>query len=387
MLLDAIIFDWSGTLSDDRRSVYAANTKMCVRWNIVQQAFEEWANGASMTPVGWFRARGVTASDDEIYAVYKEAFQETLNDGIRPQVYCDAQKTLSTLRASGIRTAVVSSHPTRFLTQEADEYSLVSLIELLHGDARDKVTALKEVCAALGVLPARCMYIGDTIYDVRSARQAGLVTGAVSTGYHTREALMAERPDHLFSHLSDVLVLIMNEHRPKVGIGVIIQKDGKLLMGQRRGAHGADTWCPPGGHLEFGETWESCARRETREEAGSKSRTSALLVSWIIIPLTRTRITSQSLCELIGPVESQSSASLTNVLAGNGLHGKRFRIHDFHLSRVFCDRAIIRLLFNTINWCATKLSRSSKSAAAQQIPTQPIRSSTQCVCALNLVRR
>ena len=66
MLLDAIIFDWSGTLSDDRRSVYAANTKMCVRWNIVQQAFEEWANGASMTPVGWFRARGVTASDDEI---------------------------------------------------------------------------------------------------------------------------------------------------------------------------------------------------------------------------------------------------------------------------------------------------------------------------------
>lgn len=57
-------------------------------------------------------------------------------------------------------------------------------------------------------------------------------------------------------------------NRPKVGTGVFILKDGKVLMGLRKGAHGEGTWCPPGGHLEFGETWEECVRRETREEAG-----------------------------------------------------------------------------------------------------------------------
>lgn len=60
----------------------------------------------------------------------------------------------------------------------------------------------------------------------------------------------------------------MNHERPKVGTAVIIVKDGKVLFGKRQGSHGADTWCPPGGHLEFGESWEQCVRRETMEEAG-----------------------------------------------------------------------------------------------------------------------
>ncbi len=56
--------------------------------------------------------------------------------------------------------------------------------------------------------------------------------------------------------------------RPKVGIAALICKDGKFLLGRRKNAHGAGTWAPPGGHLEFGETPQSCALRETFEETG-----------------------------------------------------------------------------------------------------------------------
>jgi len=54
--------------------------------------------------------------------------------------------------------------------------------------------------------------------------------------------------------------------RPKVGIGVIINKDDKILLGKRINAHGEGTWSFPGGHLEFGESWEECAKREVLEE-------------------------------------------------------------------------------------------------------------------------
>ncbi|HEU5357581.1 MAG TPA: NUDIX domain-containing protein, partial [Gemmatimonadales bacterium] len=50
--------------------------------------------------------------------------------------------------------------------------------------------------------------------------------------------------------------------RPQLGVGVLILREGKLLLGQRRGSHGAGTWAPPGGHLDSGESVEQCACRE-----------------------------------------------------------------------------------------------------------------------------
>jgi len=56
--------------------------------------------------------------------------------------------------------------------------------------------------------------------------------------------------------------------QPQVGVGVLVIRDGRVLLGQRRGSHGAGSWAPPGGHLEFAESVEACARREVREETG-----------------------------------------------------------------------------------------------------------------------
>ncbi len=55
---------------------------------------------------------------------------------------------------------------------------------------------------------------------------------------------------------------------PRIGVGVIVQRAGRVLLGERLGAHGAGTWALPGGHLEFGETPADCARREVLEETG-----------------------------------------------------------------------------------------------------------------------
>ncbi|TSC62841.1 MAG: 7,8-dihydro-8-oxoguanine triphosphatase [Parcubacteria group bacterium Athens0416_74] len=58
--------------------------------------------------------------------------------------------------------------------------------------------------------------------------------------------------------------------RPKVGLGVYIVKDGKVLFCQRhdQNKHAAGSWAPPGGHLEMNESWEECAAREALEETG-----------------------------------------------------------------------------------------------------------------------
>lgn len=58
-------------------------------------------------------------------------------------------------------------------------------------------------------------------------------------------------------------------NHPKIGIGVLIfNEDNQLLLGERKNSHGACSWAPAGGHLEFGETFEQCAMREVKEETG-----------------------------------------------------------------------------------------------------------------------
>ena len=54
----------------------------------------------------------------------------------------------------------------------------------------------------------------------------------------------------------------------RVGVAAVVLREGRILLGERIGSHGAHTWATPGGHLEMGEGIEECARRETLEETG-----------------------------------------------------------------------------------------------------------------------
>lgn len=86
----------------------------------------------------------------------------------------------------------------------------------------------------------------------------------------------------------------MPSQSPNVRVGVaalVVNPDGKILVGSRKGSHGSgETETPsssiilgrdrppanaqtgtiqlPGGHLEFGEDITTCAARETLEETG-----------------------------------------------------------------------------------------------------------------------
>lgn len=70
----------------------------------------------------------------------------------------------------------------------------------------------------------------------------------------------------------------MTQEKKKVGagFGVILEKDGKILLGLRHpdpdkadsAFRSAGEWSLPGGKLEWGETLEAGAAREVKEETG-----------------------------------------------------------------------------------------------------------------------
>jgi 8-oxo-dGTP diphosphatase len=63
---------------------------------------------------------------------------------------------------------------------------------------------------------------------------------------------------------------------PKIGVGVMLLRNNKVLLGKRNAdpqkadseLHGEGAWTMPGGKLEFGEKLVECAYREVLEETG-----------------------------------------------------------------------------------------------------------------------
>jgi 8-oxo-dGTP diphosphatase len=59
--------------------------------------------------------------------------------------------------------------------------------------------------------------------------------------------------------------------RPKGAVGIyILNKWKQLLLLLRNSEHQGGKWCPPGGHIEYGEDFQEAAAMETKEESGIK---------------------------------------------------------------------------------------------------------------------
>lgn len=69
----------------------------------------------------------------------------------------------------------------------------------------DKIRSVKDRFAS-----EKVCYVGDTVGDVKEGKQAGVVTVAVSWGYHNKEHLRSANPDFLLDSPQDLISLGKN---------------------------------------------------------------------------------------------------------------------------------------------------------------------------------
>jgi ADP-ribose pyrophosphatase YjhB (NUDIX family) len=61
------------------------------------------------------------------------------------------------------------------------------------------------------------------------------------------------------------------------GVGVLVVRDGNVLLGRRLSPHGYGTWSCPGGKPRAGEATVDCALRELAEETGLEARSARVV--------------------------------------------------------------------------------------------------------------
>ncbi len=211
-----IIFDWSGVISDDRYPVYLSNMELLKVRDIKTLTFIAWLKASQINAIELVYSQGGTGDPDEIHKEYKETLDLIIKKGSTPRIYTGARKALKSLKNGGFLLAVGSSHPEENLKEDIKNYKLEDYFSYICGNLRDKVSGIKTVCEKLNVLPENTLYIGDTVFDIRAAKGAGVKSAAITYGYHSKKRLESESPDLVLRKLSDLPPLLSIDKEARI---------------------------------------------------------------------------------------------------------------------------------------------------------------------------
>lgn len=121
-------------------------------------------------------------------------------------------EVLDALKARNIPIAILSNKPQIFMTEMVNELLPSWHFEPIWGveEGRPKKpdpTAALAIAEKWGKLPSDCVFVGDSEPDIRTAKNAGMVSVAVTWGFRSSERLLKESPDHLIHKPMELLDL------------------------------------------------------------------------------------------------------------------------------------------------------------------------------------
>lgn len=126
--------------------------------------------------------------------------------------YPGVTDVLRTLRAAGVRIAVVSNKPDYGVQELCARYFpglLDSAVGMREGIRKKPYPdAVEAALAAFGVPPERAVYIGDSEVDVQTAKNAHTALISVDWGFRTHAQLVEAGAEHIVSDADALLVLL-----------------------------------------------------------------------------------------------------------------------------------------------------------------------------------
>lgn len=130
------------------------------------------------------------------------------------KLYPGIKDALITLKAKGFRLAVCSGKPRDFVMKISKMLGVFELFEEYYcpGFATHSSTKsdyILEACLNTGIAPEHTLMIGDTVFDIRSAKEAGVESLGVKWGFANEGELEAEKTDYICTspdRLSDDII-------------------------------------------------------------------------------------------------------------------------------------------------------------------------------------
>ena len=209
-----MIFDWDGTLMDSERKIINCFQAAARDLGIAEPEDEKVRN-----IIGLGMAEAVADVFNDCPASLQQALIEQYRhhfldaDQTEMPLFPDVHEWLHQLAGSEYWLAIATGKARRGLTRVLDHTGLASLF--IASRCADEAFSkphpkmLLDILDETGVEPERAIMVGDTVYDLEMATNAGMDSLAVSYGVHDKERLMKHQPLSCFDNFKEVAQWLM----------------------------------------------------------------------------------------------------------------------------------------------------------------------------------
>jgi pyrophosphatase PpaX len=205
--IEGVLFDWDGTLLNSYAADSAAYMtmfrEMGIAWTLDDLA-------ANYSP-NWYHvyraARLPRARWDAADAAWRKQYAQH-----RPKLIPGARRVLLQV-AKQYRLGLVTSGDRDRVQEQLRDFGLLSIFaaRVCSGDTLRKKPHPQPLNFALrrmGLLPERCIYVGDSPHDLEMARRARVRAVAVLGPFPTEKQLRAAKPEFLLKSITELPQLL-----------------------------------------------------------------------------------------------------------------------------------------------------------------------------------
>lgn len=188
--IDAVLFDLDGTLIDSAPDLGAAVDQMRVRRGMPSLDLGVYRPQAGAGARGMLAVAFGMTPQDPLFAQMREEFFSNYEQCMTERTYAfdGVAEMILSLQQVRLQWGVVTNKSARFaepLTRGMPLFASAGTV--ISGDttphAKPHPAPLLEAARRMGVLPARCIYVGDDERDIQAGLAAGMGTVAADYGY------------------------------------------------------------------------------------------------------------------------------------------------------------------------------------------------------------
>ncbi len=213
MRVKAVIFDMDGTLIDTSeahiKAWLEASRSIGIRGLKADDVRCHLGKTSLAIAKGLLRHVGVSEDLAERFAELKDKlFLKKYVYMVPP--FPHSAITLSSLKAQGIKVAVVSSNPSQLIKEVLRSTGLLKYVDVIVGqdevrEGKPSPEPILKALSKLGVGKGEALVVGDSRYDMIAAKRAGVRAYGVLTGVDTADELLKAGAQKVLPTLRDLL--------------------------------------------------------------------------------------------------------------------------------------------------------------------------------------